>query len=138
MGNILVGLDPGIKTGVAIANNGELLVLKTFYLKQTNLFDIFDFIQKANPDKIILEDSSLVSNLWNNGNSVGKNQMLSRIFKDFALYHNIKIECVNPMIRKRGYSTKLSKTQFEKLTGWNKKSSEHSRDAAMLIWRQRL
>ena len=54
----------------------------------------------------------------------------AKIWEDFLNRKNIDFQMVNPTSRK----TKINKDYFQKLTGYKGNTSEHGRDAAMLVF----
>ena len=84
-------------------------------------------------------------------NHLGKNMYCARLIKRLLTELQIRVVHVKPSERQRAdkphpvfgkpmriraYSmpTKTNKRQFEQLTGYNKGSNEHSRDAATMLW----
>ena len=77
--------------------------------------------------------------------NVGSNAAAARLIKDMLRQSLIPVITVSPQDRQRAdktnapiellqLPTKTNKKQFKKLTGYTGKSSEHSRDAATLIY----
>jgi predicted RNase H-like nuclease (RuvC/YqgF family) len=109
---MLVGLDPGTNTGVAIFENGKLTKLTTWTPIQ-----LITLLPSLSVKSVIFEDSRLTSPVW------------SLIC---ALCEEMKINAHGISPKHKG--RKLDAETFNKLTGWQKKSNQHERDAAMCVF----
>lgn len=84
-------------------------------------------------------------------NDLGKNMYCARLIKRLLSEREIRVVHIKPSERQRAdkphpifgkpmrikaytMPTKTNKKQFEQLTGYNKGSNEHSRDAATMLW----
>lgn len=133
---IYIGIDPGVKTGLAILSPDEGffyegdLETTTIYkaLKRVkNTFDCFGEIT------MVIEDARL--RRWFNGGremlqGAGSIKRDCQIWEEFCEYYSIPLIKVPPKDNK----TKLSPEAFAKITGYTKRTSNHARDAAMLVW----
>lgn len=135
----ILGIDPGSKTGVAVFDDGELIELRT-----VTTSGIDDLIRITMPDRVIFEDSRLQSHVWNRGVSA---RAVSRIARSVgqvdAFCSAIARVCGTAGIPYHGISPrqkgrKLSANDFRSVTGWNGRSNQHERDAAMCAWRFRM
>lgn len=63
--------------------------------------------------------------------NVGMNQMCATLLIEYCRRHNIPHQAVRPTKRSL---TKMHPDRFQKLTGYVHRTSEHGRDAAMLVW----
>lgn len=63
--------------------------------------------------------------------NVGMNKMTSKLIIEYCNINNIEIIECRPTKKSL---TKLTHDEFFKLTGYTKRTSEHGRDAAMLVW----
>lgn len=144
---ILIGIDPGKKTGMAIKQQGCEMVLKTF-----SFWEAIDAIKTFSPDviKVFIEDPSQnkpifsrfrvppafykigdrISYIGNIAQKIGENKGQAKLLIEYMKKNNIEHYAMRPNKRSM---TKVDKKTFEKLTGYTKRSSEHSRDAAFLI-----
>lgn len=136
-----VGIDCGVQTGLAIwnARYEQFVTVKTVKIHQA-MQEITD-IQKAygNDLKVRIEDARLRK--WI---PAGKNEKEERgrregagsvkrdasIWEDFLTDMGIEFELVAPKNNK----TKVTADYFKKLTGWATVTSNHARDAAMLVF----
>jgi hypothetical protein len=124
----IAGIDPGVKTGVAIVEDGKLKVVKT-----TEIHKAFALV--GNVDYVVLEDARL----WTFFNSkhnprkqgAGSIKRDCKIWEDFLEDKEIPYTLVKPNNR----STKVSSKLFKEITCYSGRTSEHSRDAAMLVYK---
>lgn len=132
----LIGIDPGVKTGLSIYNatNKEIVGCKTF-----SIISAMDFILKyrgPNRDiEIYFEDARLRK--WiprDRGRevlqNVGSVKRDCGIWEEFCKFHSIKYYPIAP----KNNMTKLDAKTFSKITGWQGRTSEHARDSAMLVF----
>lgn len=146
---IYIGIDPGVNTGFAIysAKEKRLLEVKTSTFWET--ITMFEHLKNkyVHPNneyfKVIIEDvtqNKAVHTYHNNktGNfrdrvaqNIGSNKRDCQLIIEWCKRNNIQIEC-----RKPGkYSqTKLDAEQFQKITGYTGKTSQHGRDASLLVF----
>ena len=54
----------------------------------------------------------------------------SKIWEDFCKENDIEYRMVAP----KNNMTKVSKEYFNKITGWTKQTTDHARDAAMMVF----
>jgi len=137
MSKIIIGIDPGVKTGFAVwlPHLKKFARIETMKIHEAmkTIYQLMDY----NELEVYIEDARLRK--WFGPRSRQKLQGAGsvkrdcKIWDDFLKDEGIKYHMVHPM---QG-GTKLDKIQFEKITGWNKRTSEHSRDAAMLVFELR-
>ncbi|MBP8005330.1 MAG: hypothetical protein KAZ18_00265 [Acinetobacter sp.] len=137
---IRVGIDCGVKTGFAVANTGVLQRVETLTI--TKAMEAVKELHTQHPDLIVrIEDArkrtwfgSTDARQAKSGagvrEGVGSVKRDCSIWEQFCIEHGIKFDLVHPAAN----VTKTKDTYFKKITGWTGKTSEHSRDAAMLIF----
>lgn len=130
-----IGIDCGVKTGFAVSQNGELRQVKTLKAVQAEA-QILEFLAAKMPMKVYIEDAR--KRTWFGGagrerlKGVGSvNRDCSR-WQEFCEHYGIDFELVHP----KNNVTKLDAAYFVMLTGWGERTSEHSRDAAMLVFKR--
>lgn len=140
---IYIGIDPGVNTGVAVwipdAKRFTLLATKQFW-------DAIEIIRESNSRpgvvlSVVIEDPSknkptFLRNTTDRGmnrisRNVGANCRDARLIVEYCNRNGINVEAVRPS---KKTMTKLDADTFCKLTGWTGTCSQHSRDAAMLVW----
>lgn len=133
---IKIGIDAGVNTGLAEIFDGKLVEVKSMSIIEA-MRSVEHKINYANANeihiKIYIEDARLRT--WVTGGreklqGVGSVKRDSAIWEEFCVFHDVDFELVAPKNNK----TKISRDLFKKITGWTGRTSEHARDAAMLIW----
>ena len=135
---IYVGIDTGKHTGVAVwcsgTNMGFFTSIETtsihramklvLELKYSYKEDLFVIFEDARQRKFFGDSGREV---WQGAGSIKRD---ATIWEDFLTDEGISFRAMPPT--KGG--TKLTKEAFQNLTGWCGRTSEHSRDAAMLVF----
>ncbi len=136
---ILLGIDPGQHTGLAIFDGGRLAELRTI-----TPVEIDRAITSIMPGRVIFEDSRLQSHLWTTSTAkatlakiarnVGEVDALCKLIVAVCESLNIPAHSVSPL----GKGSKMAADQFQRITGWDGPSNQHCRDAAMVAWPYRV
>ena len=139
MSSIIIGIDPGTNTGVAIYRDGalfDLLTIEPFQLAET--------IADLSPARVVFEDSRLQSHTWRRGihNTPAQLKIARDVGQIDAWCRLIVATCERLGIPAHGISpknkgAKLDAEQFKALTGWSGRSNQHERDGAALAWQFR-
>ena len=136
--SVIIGIDPGTHTGVAIYRDGalfDLLTIEPFQLAET--------IAAISPARVVFEDSRLQSHTWSRKLSAAAQLKIARdVGQIDAWCRLIVAACERLGIPAHGISpkhkgAKLNSAQFAALTGWTSRSNEHARDAACVAWQFR-
>ncbi len=137
---IYIGIDPGTHTGVAFwdGSKQELIELATipihqalekvrvFFNDNKGLFDICVVFEDARQRTWFGKDKNTSAKLQGAG-SIKRD---CSIWEDFLTDYEIPFRAVPPQ---KG-CTKWTKEYFKMVTGWKGKTSNHSRDAAILVF----
>jgi hypothetical protein len=139
---VLIGIDPGVKTGIAVWDR----LRKGFSLVETiSIVNAQNYllIQKGEWKNIFIRIEDARLRKWFGGadqrmersgagirEGIGSVKRDCQIWEEFCLFHGIEFELVEPKNNK----TKLDAKLFANYTGWKARTSEHSRDAAMLVF----
>ena len=136
--SIILGIDPGVNTGIAIFKRGALYTLVTIAPHQ-----IGSFITDSAPSRVIFEDSRLTSFMFNQVKSrpaalkmarnVGEIDAWCRVITSVCADLRIPAHGISPA----GKGAKVKAPEFARITGWLAKSNEHERDAAMVAFKYR-
>lgn len=136
--SIILGIDPGVNTGIAVFKAGSLWKLETIEPHQ-----IADYLTKAMPSRVIFEDSRLTSFMFNQVKSrsaalkmarnVGEIDAWCRVITSVCADLGIPAHGISPA----GKGAKVKAPEFARITGWLAKSNEHERDAAMVAFKYR-
>lgn len=137
---IYIGIDPGTHTGFAVWDSGEgrFLSLETLRIHQA-MAEVTALSYKYDGDlMVIFEDArqrtwipkeKSVSEWKGKVMGAGSVKRDCSIWEDFCQDKGIPFQAQPPI---KG-ATKVSADHFKMLTGWTKRTSEHARDAAMLV-----
>lgn len=137
---LYIGIDPGVNTGFAVwdSSRREFVEVSSLRIDQAleRTLDIF----RADPlVKVIFEDARQRKFFEKEKNlseyrgklmGAGSVKRDSTIWADFLEAHHISYWAKPPQ---KG-ATKLSAERFAALTRWTKRTNEHARDAAMLVF----
>ncbi len=138
-----IGIDTGVNTGVAIWDNRKrsLLQVETMKIHQAmELVKRYKEVAAANGAKLIVRVEDARLRKWFGCNSPQKDRAKLQgagsvkrdcsIWEDYLTDIGIEFQMVAP----KNNATKISSESFKALTGWKKRTSEHCRDAAMLVF----
>lgn len=140
---ILCGIDPGVNTGLAIwdTETRSFRTLKTCTQVEA-LLDIYTLWLKEapwHPFRIVAEDArkrtwipreKSVKEMKGRAMGAGSVKRSSQIWEEFSNATGIQIDLVPP----RKGLTKWDADYFKKVTGWTGRTSNHARDAALLVF----
>lgn len=125
-----IGLDIGTNTGVALALDG---VLKEVF--STTILGAFDFCLEHKDATFRIEDArKLRFDSGNKGRLQGAGSVKrdANIWEEFMKRHGLEYLLIDP----RQNIKKVDAARFKKITGWDKRTNEHGRDAAMMVFRR--
>lgn len=134
---ISIGIDVGTQTGYAVwdIETKGFKEIQTMKIHQA-LDSVLEYHRLYGERLFVrFEDARLRKWFGNSGREklqgAGSIKRDSVIWEDFLKDNQINHEPVAP----KDNSTKLSKEQFEKITKYTGRTSEHARDAAMLVFK---
>jgi len=136
----VIGIDPdSVKHGVAVYKNGVLTELQSYSLTDimSLLLDEFHITRgievKFSIENVCANNFIYARNANSNrkvensiARSIGRNQQAQIELMRVLDYYGVSYELYKPQ---KGNWAK-NKTQFEKITGWDKRSNEDTRSAA--------
>lgn len=136
---IVLGIDPGEQTGVAVYQDGALYTLFTVTPDQYGAV-----LADYKPDLLVIEDSRLQSHVFTGpkespevrlkiARNIGMVDGFCSIITRMAESLDIPLIGVSPL----GKGAKLDADQLASMTGWTGKSNPHTRDAATVAWQYR-
>ena len=132
---ILLGIDPGQNTGLAIFDGGRLAELRTI-----TPVEIDRAITSIMPGLVVFEDSRLQSHVWTTSTSKAAASKMARNLGEIDAWCKLIVAvCAGLDIPAHGISPlgkghKMAADQFERITGWTGRSNQHERDGAMVAW----
>lgn len=134
---IWIGIDPGVNTGWAVWTGKAFSELETLplhramlrLLELTQVHDVRVVFEDARQRKWIPKERTL-SEFRGRAMGAGSVRRDCAIWEAVCKDYRIPYDAVPP----RAGMTKLSEEAFARLTGWAKRTSNHARDAAMLVF----
>jgi len=136
MPKFAIGIDPGTKTGLAVYSIDEMGFTAISTLTIVEAIDVVRELYEQHKGNlyIVIEDAR--QRKWYGARSNAKLQGAGSIKRDCKIWEEFtdKLELASVIFQapKRG-TTKVSAAYFKRLTGWKGRTSEHARDAAMLV-----
>ena len=134
---ILIGIDTGVKTGFAHSIDGVLqdISTETILSAQERVLDIRN--EAAQSDvKLIVCIEDVRKRSWVD-RSIGRERMqgVGSVKRDCGIWQEFCERNGMPhiFVAPKAIQTKLSEKDFNMITKWPYKTSEHARDAAMMI-----
>jgi hypothetical protein len=142
---LLIGLDPGVKTGYAEWDDatGQLVEVETLKVHQA-MQRITEHYAAGRVTRVVFEDArqrkwfgSRDRNQAKYGAGVregaGSIKRDCTILEDFLTDLGVSFTARAPAAG----ATKWDSVYFARVTGWKGRTSEHARDAALLVYRSR-
>jgi len=129
----VIGIDPGKKTGFAVYDRSQKKLIE---VESTNFCSlIFDVDIRFHPDmvyKVIIEKPKTKQMFHKKasptmGVNVGMNRREAELLIEWFELKAYNVVASKPL-------GKVDKDRFKKLTGWQGRTNEHSRDAGMLAY----
>ena len=138
---LFCGIDPGVNTGVAVWDSERMcfLVVATVTIVEamkivkdyTDKGDVTIVTEDARKRKWLPREKSY-SEFKGRAMGAGSVMRDSKIWQEFAEFYKIPIELRPP----RPGMTKWNADYWAKVTGWKGRTSEHARDAALLVFQR--
>lgn len=138
---VFVGIDPGVQTGFAAwdgkarkfvevdtLNIVQALSRVLHYRGDEGTSPVV-YMEDARQRKWIPREQSL-SQFKGRAMGAGSVKRDCQIWEDFCFQHGIEFHAVPP----RKGATKWEPDYFKKVTGWTGRTSNHARDAALLVF----
>lgn len=133
---LCIGIDTGVHTGFAVWDTEKKMLTELTTLKIHHAME--RVIQLSNSDEIVVYFEDARQRTWF-GNA-GKEQLQGAgsvkrdcgIWEDFLKDLEVEYHPIPPKHNR----TKMNADFFAKVTGWKGRTSEHARDAAMLVFKR--
>ena len=137
---IYIGIDTGVHTGVAVwdSEQKEFVVVDTMKIHEAMNF-VYNYADLDITIQVRFEDarqrkwipmSKNMTGELGRAQGAGYVKAHCQIWEDYLTDYQIPFEAIAP----RRNVTKLSAEQFARITGYKGRTSEHARDAAMLVY----
>lgn len=137
---IAVGIDPGVHTGLAVWDTTDRRFLD---IRCSGIVDAMEYLLHVQRDRgiglVVFEDARQrkwiprekdLSQFRGRAMGAGSVKRDCSIWEEWCNAHGIPFQNTPP---KQGM-TKLTDTAFRGITGWDLRTNEHGRDAAMLVF----
>ena len=135
----LIGIDTGTHTGVAIYETISKRIerLETLPIHKAMALVLATAQENPNDTHVYFEDARLRK--WFGRSGREQLQGAGSVKRDCAIWEDYLTDYKIPFTRiaPKNNATKLTADYFAKVTGWTARSSEHARDAAMLVFGRR-
>lgn len=134
-----IGIDPGVKTGFAVSRGGELVEVRTLKLHEAlrlvadyhaSCGDALHVVFEDARQRKWLERERSVSEYRGRLMGAGSVKRDCTIWEEFLTAEGIAYTAKAPA---KG-ATKWSEAQFVRMTGYKGRTSNHGRDAALLVF----
>lgn len=146
MSKVLIGIDTGVNTGFAVAfdqgEGGQLEEVESLTITRA-MSKVLERAEANGKENLMLfiEDARLRTwfgridseqKKYGAGvrEGIGSVKRDAQIWEDWCKEQGLKYKMIHPAANK----TKTDAKYFLKLTGWAKRTNEHARDAAMLVF----
>lgn len=146
MSKVLIGIDTGVNTGFAVAfdqgEGGQLKEVESLTITRA-MSKVLERAEANGKENLMLfiEDARLRTwfgridseqKKYGAGvrEGIGSVKRDAQIWEDWCKEQGLKYKMIHPAANK----TKTDAKYFLKLTGWAKRTNEHARDAAMLVF----
>jgi len=130
---LLIGIDPGTHTGIAIKEHGKFYIIGTMQIYKA-IETVVCFCEGVNSTDILVrfEDARLRTYFGKSDRE--KLQGAGSVKRDCAIWEEVLTEYNIPFQRIHPrYVKATTAEQFKTLTGWPGQTSIHAREAAWLI-----
>ncbi len=131
---IIVGIDPGIKSGYAALNKSTHKLIEVQTLK---LFELFEALNSCPKDRTTVYIENPNTYIPFGGKKIAAQQQgagaVKQTFKHIIEFlEDRKLKYITTKLQ--GTLKKKKADWFKEQTGWEGSTNEHGRDAALLIW----
>ncbi|EMO78574.1 hypothetical protein LEP1GSC126_0074 [Leptospira kirschneri str. 200801774] len=134
----LIGIDPGADTGFAIWDQKDKILLQVCTFKMYKAQKTVLFCREELSSIIVFIEDARLRKWYGKGDTsvklqgVGSVKRDSMLWEEFCEYEKIPFKLIAPKSQKG--KTKVEEEEFKLYSGWKKRTSEHARDAAMLVF----
>lgn len=125
--SVAIGIDPGKKTGFAVAENGKLVELETLNFWKAYL-RVKALIELSKVSLVVIEVPGTKKN-WHGPKAAHD---VGRVCREAELLAE-GIELLGVNVIRQHPTGKVNQEYFARVTGWKKRTNEHVRDAGMLV-----
>jgi len=130
-----IGIDPGTETGFAVWDSGRNALIDCRTLKIHQAMQEVKFHSSLNPGNLIVVFEDARQRKWYGSNSWEKMQGAGSVKRDCSIWEDFCTDLGIPFQAQppQGGMTKVTSAYFKMITNWTGRTSNHARDAAMLV-----
>jgi len=130
-----IGIDPGTETGFAVWDSGRNALIDCRTLKIHQALDEVKVWSSINPGNLIVVFEDARQRKWYGSNSWEKMQGAGSVKRDCSIWEDFCKDLGIPFQAQppQGGMTKVTSEYFKMITNWVGRTSNHARDAAMLV-----
>lgn len=134
-----IGIDPGTHTGLAVLDGRSGCFVEISTLPLHRALELVSALAQEGEVSVIFEDARqrrwlpharTLTEFKGRAMGGGSVRRDCTVWEEFLTDRRIPFRAVPP----RAGMTKLDADRFARLTGWTGRTSNHGRDAAMLVW----
>lgn len=139
---IVVGIDPGLHTGLAVWDTSSRQFLD---IRCSGIVDAMDYLQHLREERgiglVVFEDARQrtwiprerdIAQMKGRAMGAGSVKRDCSIWEEWCTSRGVQFIATKP----RNGMTKLSDEAFRGITGYDRRTNNHGRDAAMLVFQR--
>jgi hypothetical protein len=132
---VWIGIDPGTETGFAVWDDSKRTLIDCRTLKIHKAIDEVKIWSSISPGNVILVFEDARQRRWYGSNSWEKMQGAGSVKRDCSIWEDFCKDLGLPFQAQppQGGMTKVSSEYFKMISHWTGRTSNHARDAAMLV-----
>jgi hypothetical protein len=133
----IIGIDPGTHTGFSIWRTDYKYIESVMTTKIHIAMDEVKAYRDTGLTFVRIEDARLRTWYGDDKGNRAKSQGVGSIKRDCTIWEDFCKDCGidYEMVKPGAVRTKLTAEAFKNLTGWQGRTTEHSRDAALLCFK---
>ena len=141
MARYWIGIDPGVHTGIAVWDGKERRFLEVRTLPIVRALELCEEYRHSLPFDMVFEDArrrtwipqeKSISEYRGKLMGAGSVKRDCDIWEEYCTEHSIPFTAIPP----RKGLTKWDAETFSRITGWKGRTSNHARDAALLVFQK--
>lgn len=132
---VWIGIDPGTETGFAVWDDSKRTLIDCRTLKIHQAMKEVSIWSSVSPGNVILVFEDARQRRWYGSRSWEKLQGAGSVKRDCSIWEDYCKDIGLPFraVPPTSGMTKVTSDYFRMVTGWEGRTSNHARDAAMLV-----
>lgn len=135
-----IGIDCGVNTGICVWNSEDKIIRHISTVRIHEAMERVKFWHNTNPGKVFVRVEDARKRTWvpwqkNEKEERGKREGAGSVKRDAIIWEDYLefLKVPYEMVAPKNNKTKVDHSYFKKLTKYSGSTSEHARDAAMLV-----